>query len=183
MALAFTDLIQSPVFSTLTGGVLSLAGAFGATWWSKRIEREDTSRQLANAFKGEISALIHIAELRTYSQGLRKSAEWCRANDRITIFSATSREEYRAVFKSNAAKLGTLKGSLPEQIAILYTQTASLMEDMKSLDEAQAGARALVWLDTPTRAAVFYDRLADLMDDTITKGKSVLAEINRLYRP
>lgn len=181
--MAETEPSLVPLYASLAGGALSLLGAFAATWWSKRIEREDASRQLANAFKGEISALIHIAELRDYAGNVRQSAAWCRATNRITIYSATSRDEYRAVFKGNAAKLGSLKGTLPEQIAIFYTQTASLMEDVKSLDEAQAGTRTLAWFDDAPKAAAFYDRLADLIDDTIAKGKSVVAEINRLYRP
>lgn len=170
-----------PLFASLVGGVLSLVGSWGAVWLSKRSENKQAAHQLANAFKGEMSALIHIAELRNYAGSLKKMAQWCIDNNSVGFFSAPSREEYRAIYKANAGRLGSLQGNLPEQIAIVYTQMVSLQEDLKTLDEIHLGSRTDAWIGQPAAAAQRYSQMAAIIEDTITKAKAAVAEIDRLY--
>lgn len=170
-----------PLFSTLAGAIVSLISSWGAVWWTKQAEQKLAAHQLANAFKGEISALIHIAELRNYAGGLKALAQWSRINNSAGFFSAPSREEYCTIYKANASKLGSLKGKLPEQIAIFYTLLTSLQEDMKTLDEIHLGTRSDLWLGQPAKAAQRYDDIATLIEDTITKAKVTVAQIDQLY--
>lgn len=142
----FSGLI--PLYSSLLGVALSLIGSWGAIWFSTRSKNKHAAQQLANAFKGEMSALVHIVELRNYADGLKALALWCTQNNSIGFFSAPSREEYRAVYKANVGNLGSLPGDLPKQIAIVDTQMASLLRG--------------------------YQDMALLKEDTISKAKSTL---------
>jgi hypothetical protein len=181
MSTEFGGLI--PLYSSLAGGALSLMGSWGAIWFSYRSKNRHDAQQLAGAFKGEMSALVHIAELRNYAAGLKAMSTWCTDNNSVGIFSVPSREEYRAVYKANVGQLGCLHGDLPKQIAIVYTQMASLQEDLKTLDEIHLGVRTGAWMGTPTSAAQRYSEMALLIEDTISKAKATVAEIDRLYPP
>jgi hypothetical protein len=91
-----------PIF----GGLITLVGSWGAIVYTKNREEERESRQLAGAFKGEITALIHIAELRNYSGKLREISAVCRLTNQSHLFGVPVRDEYRAVYKANVGKLG-----------------------------------------------------------------------------
>ena len=179
MANEFNGLI--PLYSSLAGGALSLLGSWGAIWFSTRSKNKHAAHQLANAFKGEMYALVHIAELRNYAGGLKAMAKWCTENNSVGFFSAPSREEYRAVYKANVGKLGSLQGDLPKQIAIVYTQMASLQEDLKTLDEIHLGTRTDAWMGQPATASQRYSEMASIIEDTISKAKAAMTEIDRLY--
>jgi hypothetical protein len=170
-----------PLLSTLLGGALSLMGAWWSIWFSTRSKNKHEAQQLAGALKGELSALVHIAEFRNYADGLKTMAQWCITNNAIGFYSAPSREEYRAVYKANVGKLGSLQGDLPKQIAIVYTQMTSLQEDLKTLDEIHLGVRTDAWIGDPTGAAQRYSEMALLIEDTISKAKATLIDIDRLY--
>jgi len=77
--------------------------------------------------------------------------------------------------------LGCLPSTLPEQIAIFYTQTASLLEDFRASVEIADGTRSISLLGTPTQAAKRYTALADYIDDVVQKAGVAIAEIDRLY--
>lgn len=171
----------TPLYSSLAGGALSLIGSWGAVWFSAQAENKRAAHQLANAFKGEMSAPVHIAELRDYAGGLKTMARRCTENNAVGFFSAPSREEYRAVYKANVGKLGSLQGDLPKQIAIVYTQMASLQEDLKTLDEIHLGTRTDAWMGQPVTASQRYSEMASIIEDTIAKAKAGLTEIDRLF--
>jgi hypothetical protein len=170
-----------PLWAALLGGMLSLSGTIGTTWFIKTSDRKHEARQLARAIRGEISALISVAELRGYSEGLRKLAAWCIDTQNTGTFSVASREEYRAVYKANAGKLGQLVGKLPEEIAILYTQAASLQEDLKTLDEEFLGLRRPSHFGNVHTAAAHYISMADLIDDTLSRAKLTIKAIDEYY--
>lgn len=172
----------SELVPVLVGGALSLAGSWGAVWWTKNREELREARQLARAFKGEISAITHIAEAREYVHHLREIADRCVENNAVLIFSIQAREEYRAVYKANVGKLGNLEGSLPTEIAILYTQVASILEDFRCLEEAKSNPQLLSFLGaTPADAALTYTRIADLAENAIERGKAVITDIDQRY--
>lgn len=170
-----------PLYSALIGGALSLGGSALGIWLSKHLERKYEAKQLAKAFKGEISALVHIAEVRGYSNGLRRVARLCEEENELRIYSVAVREEYRAIYKANAGKIGLLPGTLPERIAILYTQVASILEDLKTLHEIQIGTRDKFILGGLKEAVRKYLEMADLMDDTIDKAKGAVRIIDDEY--
>lgn len=87
MSNEFSGLI--PLYSALAGGVLSLLGSWGTVWFSARSANNRDAHQLANAFKGEMSALVHIAELRNYAGSLRTQAKWCTDNNSVSAFQRT----------------------------------------------------------------------------------------------
>lgn len=178
--MAGEQITMVPVYAALVGGTVSFIGAAGITWWTSHLKQKHDSRQLAKAFKGEITALVHITQLRDYAGGLRKLAQWCKENNAVGNFSVASREEYRIIYKANASNIGILHGALPEQIAILYTQTASLQEDFKTLDEIYTGTRRASF-NTPLDAASKFIAMADLIDETFAMASVTLKEIDRVY--
>lgn len=170
-----------PILAALITGACSFAGAWLATIFGKRSERRHEARQLAKAFKGELSAIVSILELRNYQAALRKCADKCIEFDQVHIFAVSAQQEYRAIYKSNASKIGCLPQGLPEQIAIVYTQATSLLEDFHSSIELQAGRKPLSILGSPVQAAERYRRIADHIEQIIDMAKKTIAEIDRMY--
>lgn len=170
----------SPLWATLLGGSLSLTGSLGATWWAKYLEKKNGARQLAKAIKGELSAIVHIVTLRGYSAALRNYAQHIQATNQPILFSVQIKEEYCRVYKSNADKIGTLSGNLPTDIAIVYTQVSSVLEDFSILNN---------WMENPDSTADKnpdslvrrYVTMADLMDDTLERAAKIVSEIDNLY--
>lgn len=52
---------------------------------------------------------------------------------------------------------------MPKQIAIVYTQMASLQEDLKTLDEIHLGVRSDTWMGQPAVAAQRYSDMTSLI--------------------
>lgn len=145
------------------------------------MEVAQESRQLAQAFKGELRAIAHILELRNYQKGLRAIAARCLEEQQVFIYSVTAREEYRTIYKANASRIGCLSGTLPEQIAIFYTLASSLLEDFSVSAEIKTGKRSADILGNPTQVGQRYLALADYIDELISKATIAISEIDRLY--
>ena len=170
-----------PLYSSLVGGACAIAGSLATSTWNKRSERQHEARQLAKAFKGELCAIVSILGLRNYQAGLRAAADRCRTDQSVHVYCVSAQEEYRAIYKANASKIGCLPGTLPEQIAIFYTVAASLIEDFNDSVEIRDGKRDISVLGSPTQAAQKYSRVADYIDDLVNKAQVAVAEIDRLY--
>lgn len=179
--MAIEQIPMAPVYAALVGGAVSFIGAAGITSWTQRSTQKREARQLAKAFKGELSAILSILTARNYQEGLRNSAERCKADQKVHVYSVNAREEYRTVYKENASKLGCLPGTLPEQIAIFYTQSASLLEDFRSSVEISDGKRNVSLLGSPDQAAQRYIKLAKHIDDLISKAQLAIADIDSRY--
>lgn len=179
--MAGEQITMVPVYAALVGGTVSFIGAAGITTWTQYSTQKREARQLAKAFKGELSAILSILNLRNYQEGLRNSAERCIADQKVHVYSVSAREEYRTIYKENAGKLGCLPGTLPEQIAIFYTQSASLLEDFRSSVEISDGTRNISLLGSPDQAAQRYIRLAKYIDDLKSKAQTAIDEIDRRY--
>ncbi|HQS65447.1 MAG TPA: hypothetical protein PK060_15450 [Polaromonas sp.] len=170
-----------PLWYALFGGLLSVGGSMTLAWFTKKSERKHEAAQLARAFRGEIMGSISIVEVRRYSEVLRQLAAHCRAHNDAALFSLASREDYRAVYRANAGKLGLLPPKIAESIAVLYTHSASVQEDFKTMDEEFCGTRKVSSIYTPVAMADRYDQLADLLDDTVGKARAVVAAVDACY--
>jgi hypothetical protein len=170
-----------PLLAALITGVFSFAGAWLATKVSKDGERKHEARQLAKTFKGELSGIIHILELRDYQTLIKATAAACRTRNEVLIFSVVARQEYFAIYKANAGSIGKLQEPLPEQVAIFYTQAASLLEDFTALAEMRAGTKSRDILGSPMDAAARYEELADGIDALISRGKAAIVMIDGAY--
>jgi hypothetical protein len=176
-----TDSTYVPVVAAIITGAFSFAGAWLATKVSKEGERKHDARQLARSFKGELSSIVHILELRNYQAGIRATAARCRTENQVFVFAVAARQEYFAIYKANSAKIGSLLEPLPEQLAIFYTQAASLLEDFASLAEIRTGTKSVDLLGTPEQAASQFEALAQNIDDLIARAKRAIAEIDHSY--
>ena len=170
-----------PLYSSLAGGACAIVGSLLATSWAKWIERGHEARQFAKAFKGELSGIVNILELRNYQAGLRHYAHLCETEQKVHVYCVVAREEYRTIYKSNADKLGCLPGSLPEQISILYTQIAAILEEFHASEEIKEGKRNISVLGSFDHAAQRYRATAKFIDDLVVKAKNVISEIDRRY--
>ena len=132
-------------------------------------------------FKGELSGIAHILEFRNYQTGLRTLAARIRETDEVAVTWISARQEYFAIYKANAGRIGCLAEPLPQELAIFYTQGASLLEDFQSMTEIRHGTRPMSLLGTPNHAAAFYERLANNIDAQSAMAKKAVALIDQLY--
>jgi hypothetical protein len=175
------DSTNAPLVAAIITGVFSFVGALIATKFSKDGERKHDARQLAKTFKGELAALVDILKIRDYQSGIRATADRCLAENQVFFFSISARNEYFSIYRSNAAKIGSLREPLPERIAIFYTQASSLLEDFASLTEISNGTKPAAILGTPGQAAARYELLAQHIDNLIEHAKTTIAQIDRHY--
>ena len=161
------------------GGALAVVSSLGATWFSKFLETKYTARQLARAFEGELRALVQIVEKREYLRGLRSSVQSMKANGEPIYFSINAREEYRAVYKANSARLGLLKANLPTQIAVVYTQISAVLEDFGTLRDFSDNRNTS---PIPVESlADWYTQAADMLEDTLTRGRETVQALQAHY--
>ena len=170
-----------PLYAALITGGFSFLGALLATVGGKYWERRAESKQLARAFKGELAAIVYILEFRNYQSGLRRYAEECISQQKVLVFSVGVRQEYAAVYKANVAKIGSLPGTLGEQVAIIYTLASSLLEDFQSSAEIAAEVRNITLMGTYLQTAARYRAVANHIDEIIARCKIAIVEINGLY--
>jgi hypothetical protein len=168
---------------TVIGGLIALCGSFGATWFSKHLELKHQSKQLAKAIKGELQGIAHIVTFRGYSIAMRNMVIQMEHLQRPILFAVTIEQDYTQIYKNNNAKIGSLQGDLPTEIAIVYTQISSLLDDFAYMNECSLkygeGAMFSPNLDEMIRRLT---ATAQLLDDTIAKANQVCQDIDRLYK-
>jgi hypothetical protein len=132
---AFLNCLEklAPALSTATGGLIA---------WFVMINQQQASskreaKNLAGAFYGEITAIIHISKFRGYKEHFKKWLEHVQTHGIYKPKGFTIRHDYFKVYTANVGKLGLLKAPLPEKIAIFYTQAMSITEDIKSMTEGK----------------------------------------------
>jgi hypothetical protein len=50
-------------------------------------------------------------------------------------YTVTIRQDYVRVYEQNVSRIGLLEASLPENIAMFYTQAQAILEDLADLDD------------------------------------------------
>jgi hypothetical protein len=124
---------DSHFVASVVGGVLTLCGAIGATFWTKRLEQASDKKNLASAFIGELMALKTVVEGRQYVTNVKECIKWVDDNKQCHPFYFTVKEDFFAVYLQNTAKIGLLPAPIPEKISIIYGLIFSIIEDVNDL--------------------------------------------------
>ncbi len=162
-----------PLFPVLLGGVLTLVGGFAANYLRQRMELKSERKSLAGAFAGEIGAMLSIVERRGYLIVIEHLIQHINETREAWTFHFSARRNYFRVYENNASKIGILSHPLPENIARLYTQAYSILEDIDDMRSPEATA----W--SADEAVRRLEEMRDLLRDTIQLGHDIVDTINR----
>jgi hypothetical protein len=168
------ELISS-LLAVVIGGTLAIAGGYASTRLMEKHRLDQESRSLALAFKGEISALLLHMERRDYAGRFREVIGQIEATQQPFFMPFRIRFAYDSVYQENVARIGLLKGKLPELVPHFYTQLHSIMDDLISL-----GDRTYADLDLETLLRIYED-LARVLNETTSIGRAIILEVDRQY--
>ena len=155
----------------IVNGEFAIAGGLiviGGTLIVDALRRCADRISLSQAIVGEISALVEIVRRRHYIEDLTALIEKLKAeNNRASVgwFRFSARGNYFAVYQANLARLGMLRNPQPGLVVQYYTQTASILEDIRDMDEGKPAA--LSWDEAIRR----LEELRDLFKDTDDLGR------------
>jgi hypothetical protein len=165
------------IISVVIGGLLAVMGGLATTYYLEKQRRAVESRNLALAFGGEITALIEHIDERNYLHRLEEIIEQVETTRQPFYMPIRVRYHYDRVYDQNVARIGVLKGSLPQKIPLFYTRLTSVLEDFSSLgDGSYAG------LDLEILLRIYRD-LHRVIGLEIILGKEILQEIEHQYKP
>ena len=99
----------------LLGAAISLGTTIGTTVFLDYLRHRRESRNLAFAFRGEISALLTIITERGYIRSLEELVRENTTAASPSGFIVHVRREYFSVYVRNVDKIGTLEPPLTEQ--------------------------------------------------------------------
>ncbi len=159
----------------IVGGLLAIVGGFVSTVMIENRRRRTEARNLALAFKGEITALRSHIEERGYAARFQQVIEQMEATRQPFFMPFRIRFSYDSVYQSNVSKVGLLEGSLPELVPTFYTYLHSLMEDLNNIGE---GIYADLDLDVLLR---IHKDLQRVLVKTTALGEQIIQEVDRLY--
>ncbi len=164
-----------PLIGAAIGGFIGAAGGFLSKWLLERSRLRAERKQLAYAFKGEILAILSIAQMRHYVAGFEKLIVVMKQTGKPIVFPVSITREYFNVFNANVSKIGFLKSPLPEEIARFYTQANSILDDFASRGSA-------LWQQAPVEVAIELNQeLIAIMTNTFILGDEIAARIDTLY--
>lgn len=170
-----TEQAVAQIVAVVVGGFIAIAGGFVTTILVDRQRHSRESRNLALAFKGEITALLTHAKERGYRTRIAEVIRQIEATQAPFYMPMRIRFRYDRVYDSNVERIGMLTGALPELIPLFYTRLTSFMEDMIGLADGTYQA-----LDLPVLLRVYRD-LDRILDETITAGERIIQEIDTHY--
>lgn len=161
--------------AVVVGGLIAITGGFASASLLENQRRRQESRNLALAFKGEITALLELIRERRY---IDRFAEVIAQIERTGVpfyMPFRLRQRYDRVYEANVAKLGLLRSPLSEELPLFYTRLSSILEDLISLgDGTYAG------LDLPVLIRVYKDASAGMQRE-VSLAVRLLETIGRLY--
>jgi hypothetical protein len=85
------------------------------------------------------------------------------------------RYRYDRVYDENVARIGVLKGRLPELVPLFYTRLTSILEDFVNIGD---GSYASLEVDILLRV---YMDMHHFIQVVVDSGKEILREIDRVY--
>lgn len=169
-----TDALWS-LLAVIVGGMLSISGGFVSTVLLERQRLRRESRNLALAFKGEISALLNHIEVRGYTNRFQQVIEQMETSRQPFFMPFNIRHSYDRVYENNVNGIGQLKGPLPEMIPVFYTQLNSIMEDLENM-----GDKVYAELELEVLLRIYRDVLR-LLERTQELGRRITVEIDAQY--
>jgi hypothetical protein len=172
-----TEQTLSQLFAVLVGGVVAIASGFFTTLLVENRRQTRESRNLALAFRGEISALLEHIHERRYLKRFQEIITQIESTGEPFYVPMRVRFRYDRVYDANVERIGVLVGPLPEMVPQFYTRLNSILEDLVSLGEGTYRT-----LDLPTLLRVYCD-LHHLLNATVLQGEQIIAEIDRHYKP
>ena len=170
-----TDQAVTQLIAVVVGGFLAIAGGFFTTTLLERQKQNYEARNLAFAFRGEITALIELIKERNYLRRFDEVAEQIEQTGKPFYMPIRIRFKYDRVYEANVGRLGILKPPLPESIPLYYTRLTSVLEDTASL-----GDGTYTSLDLATLVRVYRDMHA-LLQLSLAQGEQILQSIKSAY--
>jgi hypothetical protein len=167
---------MSDLIAVIVGGLLAIAGGIITTTLLERWKQAQESRNLALAFKGEITSLLELIEERGYVNRLGEIIEQIETTRQPFYMPFKARFKYDRVYEANVDQIGTLRPPLPESVAIFYTRLNSILEDLIALGEGMYADRDLELL------LRIYKDSRRLLLQTISHGEAVVETINKVYQ-
>ena len=168
---------DTPLIQTLIGGGLSLLGGFLSPILTDSFRNKREATNLALAFAGEITALIRIVETRRYSEDIQTCIAQMEKTHEPIFYTVTIRQDFVRAYEQNVSRIGLLEAPLPENIAMFYTQTQAILEDLADIDDhpkmEKLGQEHLLRR---------YKNLLSLLDSTVALSQEILIEISKIYR-
>jgi len=119
------------IFAVVIGAFL--AGFGRLCYDSYRFKNE--RKQVHNAFRGEISALMSIVDERKYVDGLKANIQNMKQSNNFYFFCVSVKQNYFTVYDTFSCKLSILKGELPLLIAEFYINSKAILEDFDMYNE------------------------------------------------
>lgn len=161
--------------AVLLGGLLAIAGGIVTTLFRDEQLQRRESRNLALAFKGEITALLELIQERNYLKRMADVIEQIEQSGQPFYMPFRVRFEYDRVYRENVARIGILNSPLPEQIPLFYTRFTSVLEDLASLgDGTYTGLELAILLR-------IYRDAHRLLEILLSQGETILAAIDHEY--
>jgi hypothetical protein len=158
----------------IIGGVIGIAGSIIAPVWLECYRRKQEQKNLTGAFIGEISALVEICKRRQYIENIRAviteaKAKQTEPNKSIWFHFSVRRNPF-PVYDANVARLGLLNDPLPQKIALFYTQSSSILEDIADMREGKIQRNR----DESIRC---LEALLKLFEDTLNLGEKIVLDV------
>ncbi|HET6846480.1 MAG TPA: hypothetical protein VFH29_06565 [Anaerolineales bacterium] len=161
--------------AVIVGGLIAIAGGFLSSRMLERQRLRQEERNLALAFKGEISAILELIKERNYVGRFAQVVEQIETSGQAFFMPFRVRQKYERVYEANVARIGLLRRPLPEEIPVFYTRFASILEDLTSL-----GDGTYAHLELPIVVRIYRDTIA-ATERLILQGQTIMTTISAKY--
>ncbi|NDF11365.1 MAG: hypothetical protein EB060_00910 [Proteobacteria bacterium] len=152
--------LLSAILGALAGGV--------ANMWLEARRRNNEMMGLANAFYGEVVALLTKVEQRKYVQELRDAAKKGR---RVLL---DAKQNYFAVYERNCEKLGLLPPDLTVEIAKFYIYAKAFIDDT----DTYCSLEKHEFLNPKKQ----YNDMADLLEEIGRIGMRIIGQVGQMNK-
>ena len=162
--------------AVVIGGLIAITGGFLSSRLLEQHRLRQEERNLALAFKGEISAVLELIKERKYLDRFTQVIDQIETSGKPFFMPFRVRFKYDRVYESNVARIGLLKAPLPQEVPVFYTRLDSILEDLVSLgDGTYAG------IDLPLLLRIYRDTRS-ATERLVSQGGSILELIGQKYR-
>lgn len=170
-----TDQATAQLIAVIVGGLIAITGGFLSTTILERLRQQQDSRNLAFAFRGELTAVLELIKERNYIDRFTQVINQIEQTGQPFHMPFKIRFRYDRIYDGNVSRVGILKPPLPEQIPLFYTRLTSILEDMVSLGD---GSYSQLEMDLLLR---IYRDSRTAIQKTVSQGESILQAITDEY--